>query len=203
MNDLQTPWREPAPEEYSRVTNPARFRPLHQHALELLARLEATYAVTRSDAFDLLPGIMEPFEHARPPVTLTPTAPGAAPVAVAFTPFPSLLVRYGRWHSRPFPLCGCDACNEGAADQAERLDDVVGKVVAGLFAEEVRIPPFGDARLHHRLGDTLLREGLDEEGWTTLPRAVARALAGPGPRRIEWQPWPRRRGLAGAPLPAV
>jgi len=195
--------REPAPEEYSRVTNPERFRPLHGHALDLLARLEATYDVTRSEAFDSLPGLMHPFEHARPPVMLTPVAPSAAPVAVAFTAFPSLVIRYGRWHAVPLPSCGCDACGEHAGDQAERLDDVLGKVVAGLFAEEVRIPVFGDARLYSRFGDGTPREGLSGEGWTTLPRAVARRLAGSGPRRIQWQPWPRRTRGVSLGVPAV
>jgi hypothetical protein len=202
MNDPQRRWREPAPEEYSRVTNPERFRPLHRHALDLLARLEATYAVARSDAFDLLPGLMQPFVYARPPVTLTPAAPGAAPVAVAFAPFPGLVVRYGRWHLLQLPSCGCDACGEDAAGQAERLDDVLGKVVAGLFAEELRIPLFGDARLHGRFGDGTPRWGLGAVG-TTLPRAVARRLAGPGPRRIQWQPWQRRQRQVGRSVPAV
>jgi hypothetical protein len=202
MNDPQGRWREPAPEEYSRVTNPERFRPLHRHALDLLARLEAAYVVTRSEAFALLPGLMQPFEHARPPVTLTPAAPGAAPVAVAFAPFPGLVVRYGRWHLLQLPSCGCDACGEDAADQAERLDDVLGKVVAGLFAEELRIPLFGDARLHGRFGDGTPRDGIGD-GWTTIPRAVARQLAGSGPRRLQWRPWPRRQCAVGLPVPAV
>lgn len=202
MDVPQKPWREPAPEEYSRVTNPERFRPLHQHAVDLLARLEATYEVTRSDAFDLLPDMMQPFEHARPPVTLTPAAP-RGPVAVAFTAFPSLVVRYGRWHGQEFPSCGCDACDEGADDQAERLDDVIGKVVAGLFAEELRIPLFGDARLYQRLGDGSVRKGVSVDGWTTLSRAVARVLAVPSSRRVEWQPWPRRSPRATDSAPAV
>src|SRR4028118_543972 len=92
-------WVEPPPEAYFRVTNPERFRPLHGHALGLLARRQATHDVGASEAFELLPGLMHPFEHARPPVTLTPAAPGAAVIAVAFTAFPSLLVRYGRWHA--------------------------------------------------------------------------------------------------------
>jgi hypothetical protein len=184
------------------VTNPERFLPLHQHALDLLARLETTYDVARSDAFDLLPGIMRPFEYARPPVTLTPAAPDAAPVAVAFTSFPSLVVRYGRWHALPLPSCGCDACGEDATDQAERLDDILGKVVAGLFIEELRIPLFGDAHLHGRFGDGTPRAGLGEVG-TTLPRAVARGLVGPGPRRMQWKPWPRRHLHVRLPVPAV
>lgn len=203
MNVPQKPWREPAPEEYSRVTNAERFRPLHRHALDLLAQLEEAYDVTRSETFELLPGLMQPFEYARPPVTLTPTIPDAAPVAVAFTTFPSLVVRYGRWHAQSFPSCGCDACDEGATDQAEHLDDVLGKVVAGLFAEEVRIPLFGDARLYHRFGDGTPREGVGGEGWTMLPRTVARALADSGRRRIQWQAWPRRPSAIDSILPAV
>jgi hypothetical protein len=203
MDVSQGQWHEPAPEDYSRVTNPERFRPLHQHALDLLARLEVTYDVTRSDAFDLLPGIMQPFEYARPPVTLTPAAQGAAPVAILFTTFPSLVVRYGRWHAQPFPSCGCDACAEDAAGEAERLEEILGKVVAGRFSEELRIPFFGDARLSHAFSSGEPSAEWRGEGWTTLRRAVARALAGPGPRRVQWQPWPRRRREAGPPAPAV
>jgi hypothetical protein len=203
MDASDKPWHEPAPEAYSRVTNPERFRPLHQHALDLLARLEATYDVRRSDVFDLLPGIMQPLEYARAPVTLTPATPGAAPVAVAFTTFPSLVVRYGRWHSQPFPSCGCDACAEDAGGEAERLDAILGKVVAGRFSEELRIPVFGDARLIHAFPSGQPSAEWSGEGWTTLPRAVARALAGAGPRRVRWQQWLRRRRQAGTALPAV
>jgi hypothetical protein len=185
-------WRGPPPEAYSRVTNSERFRPLHAHALGRLADLQATYDVAASEGFELLPGIMQPFEHARPPVTLRPGAPGAAPVAVAFTTFPSLLVRCGRWHSAAFPSCGCDACGEDAADQAERLDALVDRVVAGLFAEELRIPFFGDARLSARFGDGTPREGMNGESWAMLPRAYARRLAGRGRHAVWWQPWPRR-----------
>jgi hypothetical protein len=203
MDTTGRSWREPAPEEYSRVTNPERFRPLHQYALDLLARLETTYDVTRSDAFDLVTGIMQPFEYARPPVTLAPAARGAAPVAIAFTTFPSLVVRYGRWHSQPFPSCGCDACAEDAAGEAQRLEGILGKVAAGRFSEELRIPLFGDARLMHAFPSGGLSAEWSSEGGTTLPRAVARALAGGGPQRVQWQPWPLRRREDAALVPAV
>jgi hypothetical protein len=42
-------------EVYSRVTNPGRFRPLHQLALDLLERLGAEYDVSRTSVFELLP----------------------------------------------------------------------------------------------------------------------------------------------------
>ena len=190
--------RGPPPEAYSRVTNPGRFRALHAQALALLARLQADHDVVASDRFELLPVLMRPFEHARRPVTLTPVVAEAAPLSVAFTTFPSLLVRYGRWHAAAFPSCGCDACDEDAAGEGERLDDLVRGVVAGRFEEELRIPWLGDARLYRRFGAGTPREGPSGEAWTTLPRGVARAIAGAGPRRVRWQPWPRRAGPGAA-----
>jgi hypothetical protein len=203
MDVMQRSSHEPRPAEYSRVTNPERFRPLHQRALGLLARLEATYDVERSEAFGLVPGMMQPFEYARAPVTLTPVAPDAAPIAIAFTNFPSLIVRYGRWHAQSFPSCGCDACAEDAVAEAERLDAIVAKVVAGQFAEALRIPLLGDARLAHAFRGSHSGEGWAGEGWTTIARAVARALAGHGPRRVQWQPWPPRGRHTGDSAPAV
>lgn len=52
--------------------------------------------MSRTETFEPRPG-MTTFEHARPPVTLTPVNPAAAPVAVAFTAFPSVIARFGRW----------------------------------------------------------------------------------------------------------
>jgi hypothetical protein len=200
VSHIVTP--RPRPEEYSRVTNPERFRALHGHALEMFERLEAVYAVRRSVAFELLPRVMRAFEYARPPVTLTPVSPAAAPIAIAFTTFPSLVVRCGRWYARPFPSCGCDACAETAIGEADRLDRIIGKVVAGHFAESLQIPWFGAARLAHdfRGGQPGEWEG---QQWTTVPRAVSQAIAGPKPRRVHWRPWPQRADGASAAAPAV
>lgn len=96
---------------------------------------------------------MHPFTAARAPVTITPLAAGGAPIAIAFTTFPSLVVRYGRWHVVSFPACGCDACDETTADEARRLGCEIAHVVAGRFREERTIPLIGDARLHWALGD--------------------------------------------------
>jgi hypothetical protein len=166
------------------------------HTLDVLARLQAVYDVAARAAFELLPGAMQPFEHARPPVTLTPAEPGAAPLAVAFTTFPSLLVRAGRWYRTSFPVCGCDACGGSAAEEACRLDELVGHVVAGCFAEEVRLPLVGGARLSYAFGSTAAPEGSRAAGWSAISRDLARTLVGGGARRVEWQPWPRRSSTA-------
>jgi hypothetical protein len=43
----------PAPEAYSRVTNPERFRPLHTFMVELICRLEAAFDVERLEGYGL------------------------------------------------------------------------------------------------------------------------------------------------------
>lgn len=174
----------PPPEAYSRITNPERFRPLHTLALALVEQLAVDYEVARSDTFVLLPDV-RPFEHAHTPVTLTPVTPNGAPIAIAFTEFPSVIVRYGKWLSDPFPSCGCDACDETAEGEGERLERLLREVVAGFLVERLSIPWFGDARLHWELG-------AHGGGFCSLPREQARVLLGGGPKRVQWQPWPRR-----------
>jgi hypothetical protein len=171
------------------VTNPERFLPLHEGALDLLGSLERAHDVRRAAHFDLLPGLMGPFEAARAPVTLTPAAPGASPLGIAFTTFPGLMVRYGRWHARSFPSCGCDACGEDAEGEVARLEALAARIVAGGFIEELRLPFIRDCRLYEVFPATNPGGG-SAAGWTTLPRAVARALAARGKGRIEWGPWP-------------
>lgn len=190
MSESDWPPRAPPIEAYSRVTNPERFRPLHALALALLTRLSADYDVAMTDTFALLPG-MQSFEHARAPMTLTPVASDAAPIAVAFTTFPSLIVRYGRWLADPFPVCGCDACGETAAGEGERLERLIADVIAGRFREELTIPLLGQARLCWALGDAAY-EGGSGESFRTMPRAEGRAMRGRGPTRVQWRPWPAR-----------
>ena len=179
----------PPLDAYSRVTNPERFAPLHSLAIDLMAQLGAQYSVSRSAEFELLPGMTE-FDHARPPIRLTPTAATAAPIGVAFTTFPSIIVRCGRWFVEPFPSCGCDACDETAEDQGEQLQQIVRDVVAGRFVEKLTIPLWGQARRSWSIGFGPSGEG--RGGGRVLRRADARALRGNGPRAVQWQPWPAR-----------
>ncbi len=200
MNESQWHRAVPTPEAYSRVTNPERFLSLHAFALGLLDRLTLEYDVARTDAFTLMPN-MTPFEQARTPVTLTPVAPDAAPVAIAFSTFPSLVVRYGKWSAMAFPNCGCDACAATALREGEQLEQLLGDVVAGRFREELQIPLFGRANVHWSFGD-MTRAGHLSEGGQGLSRDQARILHTGGPRRMHWQPWPRRDGGIVRP-PAV
>jgi len=181
---------------------PERFRPLHAHAQQLLARLEATYDVTRSEALPSSPGSLIPREGLEtlraaselPPVLLTPRRANSAPLAMVFTAGPGLVVRCGFWHEAMFgaPFHTHDDMWMTAAHEVERLDDLVGKVVDGLFAEAVRLPLVGAARLSVTFGDGTPRPGLSGEGWMKIPRAHARTLIGAGPCAVRWRPWPRR-----------
>ncbi|MBC7788885.1 MAG: hypothetical protein H7Z74_02970 [Anaerolineae bacterium] len=194
MSDGTLHHEPPSLEAYSRVTNPERFLPLHALALALVDQLTADYDVERTEAFALLPD-MQPFEYSRPPVTLMPLASEAAPIAIAFTAYPGLVVRCGRWFSDSFPSCGCDACDETAGSEGDRLDRLLADVVAGRFREELTIPWFGDASLRWAMGDRLTHS----EGRGAMPRDRARALRGSGPSRVEWQPWRFRAATRNSP----
>jgi hypothetical protein len=179
------------PDAYTRVTNPERFRPLHDLGLTIAGRLRSGFEVEESHAFELLPERMRPFEHARPPVTLTPLDRNSAPLAIAFTPFPSLLVRCGHWHIASFPNCGCDACAATAAEEGRRFEQLVGDVVAGRFTEEVRISFLGAVRLRWWLGDAAAGDGHQGAGMMKLPRGQARAMRAGGSRLVRWRAWRR------------
>jgi hypothetical protein len=181
----------PSPEEYSRVTNPGRFATLHTRAVDLLTQLSREYDVDWTDVFELPPDV-QPFDHARSPITLTPVRSTAAPIAVGFTSFPSLVVRCGRWVNASFPACGCDACRETADGEGERFQQLVQDVVAGQFREQLVVPYFRAARLRWWLGNWRGLPHRFSGGSRAIPKASARALRRGNSRDVSWQPWPRR-----------
>jgi hypothetical protein len=134
---------------------------------------------------------MTTFEQPLPPVTLTPIVPEAAPLAIAFTTFPGLGVRFGKWSAMEFPNCGCDACASTAEWETEQLEQLIGDVVAGRFREELRAPLFGRAEVRWSFGD-ITHAGHLSKGGQRVSRDEARILDTGGPKRIHWQPWPRR-----------
>jgi Family of unknown function (DUF6226) len=177
----------PPPEAYSRVSEPQRFCPLHDIALRVLAQLQAAFNIERFDGYGL-DSELEGGDLARPLVRLVPRDPKAAPLAIAFTTFPGLKVRIGRWYSDGFPSCGCDACAETADGEAVRLSQMVDAVTGGKFREALWVPLVGDA-------------WQEAEFWSPCGRASSRTpvdrsharqlLAGSDCLRCEWRPWPR------------
>ena len=182
----------PPPEAYSRVTDAERFRPLHPAMLEIIGRLDSDFEVERTEGYGLDEELKRDLSLAGPCVRLSPRDTHAAPIAVAFSAFPGLHVRFGRWHTEPFPVCGCDACDESAKDQIERLTKLVDEVITGGFCETIENPliPF----IGH--------------GWTTakfwspvgsyssgsrLDGLRAREMSGGRLRLdLDWKPWSRR-----------
>jgi hypothetical protein len=179
------------PTEYTRVTNPERLRPLHDFALQLLSILATEYDVGESEEFEIIPRIMGRLSFARPPITLTPNSSIEAPISIAFTSFPGLILRCGRFLNAPFPICGCDQCAETLDGETERLRGILDCVVMGNFLEEVELPIFGTAHGKWRLGDINAANGV-EGGGISFSRDHARELQHAGLKRIQWKPWSTR-----------
>ena len=188
----------PSEEAYSSVTNTERFRPLHQMALELFIRLEAEFDVDRIEGYGLDSEIENRFELARPPVRLTPRGGSRGPITIVFTAFPGIVVRVGRWHTDWFPNCGCNACDETAAGEVERLNEVLDDVTAGRFGEAIEIP-----------WSSFMRSGwVETKFWSPdesrsstrsrfrvrVDRVRALEMSGGGRRlNVNWKPWLRRQ----------
>lgn len=94
-------------------------------------------------------------------VQLVPRIQSAAPITIAWTGFPGLHVRVGRWHVEAFPHCGCDACDEDPADLVGELRKLVDAVVEGGLMEWCDGRRLGyelSYRGGHRAGEGLISE---------------------------------------------
>jgi hypothetical protein len=176
----------PPDEAYSRVTQPERFAPLHALALNRADELAARFEVAVQEGFGIDPEL-ESVGVARPTVSLTPANPAEAPLTIAFTSFPGLRVRLGRWLTDAFPVCGCDACDESFEGEAERFTWRVDQLINGRFREWIHVKFGGRFYSAHEFwspesrsaGETLIHEVTPE---IRASRSVARAWAAWTPR---------------------
>ena len=177
----------PPPEAYSRVTDPERFRALHDFAVRLLGRLEATFDVERLEGYGL-DHELERGDLVRPSVKLLPRSSDAAPIVFVFTAFPGIHVRLGRWRTEAFPACGCDACDETADGEAARLSGMVDDVTGGRFREAIGLPLLGPAWQESKFwspgAGSSSRQRIDRSRALQMLRASDRSS-------FEWKPWPR------------
>ena len=183
--------KNPPDEAYSRVTNPERFEPLHSAIMEMIATMEQTFDVHRAEGYGLDEELEQKRALARPSVRLTPADSNAAPITVAFTDFPGLFVRFGRWFTEPFPSCGCDACDESAPVEIERLTELVDIVTAGGFREAVKCPKgplAGDGWLESEFRSPETRRS--HKSRINRPRALQMS-EGTRHLKLNWHPWPR------------
>ncbi len=104
------------------------------------------FEVERAEGYGVDPELEKRYPQlARPSIRLLPRDAAAAPLVVAFSAFPGLHVRFGRWCMMAFPSCGCDACDETAEDEIEHLTSLIDDLAAGRFREVVRLNPNDDA----------------------------------------------------------
>jgi hypothetical protein len=179
----------PPEEAHSRATNPERFEPLIEAALTLLEQLDARYDVERAVDYGLDPEL-ERSELALPTRRLSPRDERAAPIVMVFTTFPGVRTRFGRWHVDAFPRCGCDACDETAEAERERLASTVDDVVSGRFRESLDVPVVGSAWYETGLWSP---DGNSSSGKQLIDEArVPEMLAGDDLTSYDWGPWPRR-----------
>ena len=206
---------QPPDEAYSRVTNPERFRPLHDAMLEMLKALETRFDVESVEGYGLDEELerfsRQPVE--RPAVTLKPIHPESAPITVVFTDFPGLHIRLGRWFTDSFPSCGCDACDESAEDESERLTELMDSVTSGGFREaefySQPVLPFDlgrKARIAYAAikpgdkiiqGDPPFRTGgthrtAEFRGPSLRMRSGESIDGGQPSLLLDWKPWPLR-----------
>jgi len=190
MNEHRWGPTGPPLEAYSRVTNPQRFASLHDAAASTLDRLERDFDVERKDAYGFDPELDEGCTLSRPGVALLPRDPAAAPLRLVFTAFPGLRLRLGRWYTVAFPACGCDACDETAESEIERLHSLIDNLTAGRFREAIQVHADGTAWKASLFWSVAGRSA--EHG--RLDEASLRTLLPPGdPSSYEWAPWPARR----------
>ncbi len=179
----------PGFDAYGCVTNPERFASLHRFAAELLESLAREFDVEQTERHGLDSELERDDTMLRPTVSLLPADRAAAPIAIAFSGFPGLRVRFGLWCTMAFPDCGCDACDETAEGEAARLKSFIDDLIEGRFREAIRTSTpdswveweFWSAR-----GRSRSKSQLDRERGRQL-------LAESGRPSCDWKPWSRRR----------
>ena len=176
----------PPDDAYSGVTEPERFRPLHDWAIEAVARLQTNYEATLDEGMGM-DTELERFPLSRTTIKVTPLQGSCAPITIAFTDFPGLAVRYGRWDTEWFPSCGCDACDEMPEEEFERFTELLSDVVAGRFRESLYLRPEGDGWSTREFWSA---DHFRSSGGSRMPRVKAsQILDGEKEIVLEWMPW--------------
>jgi len=192
--DYGNRWGSDSPPEdsYSVETNTERFEGLHTVARALIEYLARVYDVEVSadpaHAAEVSMEAGEVVEAAR----LTPRDPLAAPLTFVFTSYPGVLVHAGALHDFPFPICGCDACDETAETEASRLEELVLSVAAGGYGERYPVgrKKWAEYALFAADGSGN-RSGAGPHGATAAQLAAAEEQLKAVPDG--WRPWPLRR----------
>ena len=170
----------------SRVSDPGRFLVLHEAAEEVLDELTGLYVVDRRESKE--PVGPAPGAEVVRTVLLMPRSPAAGPLSIAFTDFPGIVLRLGRWFLEPLPECGCDDCADDPAELVAELRARVTAHVEGGLWERVRRGVTGSW-----LETRLIGPGLQAGRQAPIDAAEARAARREGfAAAVQWAPWTLR-----------
>src|SRR3954471_12295049 len=122
-----------SPDKAARASDAARFVVLQDAAEALLDDLSRRFLVEWREG-------KEPVSDGSTVrwVRLIPRTPVAAPLAVAFTDGPGVVLRLGRWFRQSLPGCACDTCAEQPDDLVRQLRGRATALVEGGLWERVR-----------------------------------------------------------------
>jgi hypothetical protein len=184
----------PATDSYSVISHPERFAGLRLVAHALIGYLAATYEVDIDDDPACAADLLRQIEGVQQSVRVKPRNPEAAPMTFVFLEAPGVIVHAGVLHDFAFPACGCDACDETASSQADRLELLVLAVAAGGYSESYPVGRRRWVAYSLAAADGSAREsGQGDPG--SVPRDRLRSARGQlGHVPAGWLPWPRRRG---------
>ncbi|HET6482146.1 MAG TPA: DUF6226 family protein [Actinoplanes sp.] len=161
-----------------------RFAVLQDAAEALLNELAGRYMVDRRESKEPL----GPDDALVRTERLMPRTPAAAPLAIAFTDTPGLVLRFGRWWVESLPGCACEVCDEDPAQLVDVLRTQASALVEGGLWERVR-RGVGGSWFESRMigvGISARREG-------PLTREDAREARRSGfAAAVQWAPWPHR-----------
>lgn len=187
-------WGEggPDPDSYSVDSHPERFAGLHLVARALIDHLTAVYDVDVQEDPVHAGELLSERKDVLQAVKITPRDSRAAALTFVLTGYPGVMVHAGVLHDFPFPVCGCDACDETVETVADRLEMLVLSVAAGGYSERY---PVGRKRWSEYVLAAF--DGSGSESGRGEPASVdAARLRGAEIRLREvaggWSPWPLR-----------
>lgn len=193
--DYGRQWGEggPHPESYSVDSHPERFAGLHNVARALIDHLAAVYDVDVQDDPAHARELLTEGRDVLQALKVTPRDSGAAGLTFVLTRHPGVVVHAGVLHDFPFPVCGCDACDETVETTADRLERLVLSVAAGGYSERY---PVGRKRWSEYALTAVDGSGSESSQGQPAPADAAR-LHDAEIRLREmprgWSPWPLRR----------
>lgn len=175
--------RDPLPEEYSRVTEAAKWRIIRARADAWVGSLvDLHLAEARSVAPTAIDWVEAPVTRLTSASRVEPFATGALPLIVArgrIENVPDAGITLGLGEPAQcvgwFPHCGCDACDSGSEPELETLDDLLTAIIGGGYRRltrgdrvVVQLPGVGGSAAGEFEPGEVKRILADPRGWREL-----------------------------------